>query len=76
MFPRDLAEGLFSLSSETGSAALSVCVTLDSQGAIENCDVVNTTVQPLRVTYSKLDEQVESTQHFSSPELRALGEVG
>ena len=76
MFPKELSEGLFSLKTVASTEALSLCVTLDSDGGIAGCTAVNSIVQPQRITYDEMDEQLKTDKQSSEQGLQILQQVG
>ena len=76
MFPRDLADGLFSLRMGHPTAALSVHMILNSDGSLDECGLVASTVTPSRqLTYHEVDELLEETMPEQEPTLWALHQV-
>ncbi len=76
MFPRDLADGLFSLHLGHPTAALSVHMMLNSDGSLDECGIVASTVTPTRkLTYHEVDELLEETMPEQEPMLWALHQV-
>ena len=76
MFPRDLADELFSLRAGQPTAAMSVHITLNSEGMLEDCGLVASTITPTRkLTYSEVDELLEVTMPEQEPTLWALNKV-
>ena len=74
MFPRDLAEGAFSLQPDKEACALSVWVVLDPVGGIADCGVVCSTVRCQRLTYDALEETLAVPGDPESP-LHQLSQV-
>ncbi|KAL0034491.1 hypothetical protein WJX79_005355 [Trebouxia sp. C0005] len=73
MFPRDLADGLFSLHLGQPTAALSVHMVLNSDGSLDECGIVASTVSPTRkLTYHEVDELLDATMPEQEPMLWAL----
>lgn len=75
MFPREVAEGLFSMQADTAGCALSVSMVLDETGAVVECGAMTSLVHPMRLTYTALDERL-AADDAGDEELRALREVG
>lgn len=76
MFPRDLADGLFSLHLGQPTAALSVHMVLNSDGSLDECGIVASTVSPTRkLTYHEVDELLDATMPEQEPMLWALHQV-
>ena len=76
MFPRDLADGLFSLHLGQPTAALSVHMLLNSDGSLAECGMVASTVHPTRkLTYHEVDELLDATMPEQEPMLWALHQV-
>ncbi|KAL3150657.1 hypothetical protein ABBQ32_000455 [Trebouxia sp. C0010 RCD-2024] len=76
MFPRNLADGIFSLHLERPTAALSVHMTLDPDGSLEECGLVASTVTPTRkLTYAEVDELLDATMPEQEPTLWALNKA-
>lgn len=76
MFPRDLADELFSLRAGQPTAAMSVHITLNSEGMLEDCGLVASTITPTRkLTYSEVDELLEVTMPEQEPTLWALNQA-
>lgn len=77
MFPRNLADGIFSLHLDRPTAALSVHMTLHPDGSLEECGLVASTVTPTRkLTYAEVDELLDATMPEQEPTLWALHKVG
>ena len=76
MFPRDLADGLFSLHMGQPTAALSVHMLLNSDGSLAECGMVASTVNPTRkLTYHEVDELLDATMPEQELMLWALHQV-
>lgn len=76
MFPRNLADGLFSLHMGQPTAAMSVHITIQSDGSLNDFGLVASTVNPSRkLTYVELDELLDETMPEQEPTLWALHEV-
>jgi len=76
MFPRNLAEGAFSLRPHQESCALSVWVTLDPVGGIADCGAVCSTVRCQRLTYDALEESLAGSEGAGSTSvLQILNQV-
>lgn len=76
MFPRNLADGLFSLQMGRSTPAVSVCITLHPDGSLDECGLVASTVIPSRrLTYAEVDELLDVTMPEQEPTLWALHEV-
>ena len=68
MFPRNLADDLFSLTLGRPTAALSVYMTLDPDGALNDCGLVASTVTPSKkLTYTEVDELLDVTVPDQEP---------
>ena len=77
MFPRNLADGIFSLHLDRPTAALSVHMILHPDGSLEDCGLVASTVIPTRkLTYAEVDELLDATMPEQEPTLWALNKVG
>ena len=61
MFPRELAEDVLSLDSSSKSPALSIGMTVDSEGGLLECSAHNSSVRLDRVTYIDLDANFNSS---------------
>ena len=76
MFPRNLADGLFSLRMGQPTAAVSVHMTIQSDGSLDDFGLVASTVNPSRkLTYAELNELLDVTMPEQEPTLWALHEV-
>lgn len=76
MFPRNLADDLFSLTLGRPTAALSVYMTLNPDGSLDDCGLVASTVTPSKkLTYTEVDELLDVTVPDQEPELWALNEA-
>ena len=75
MFPRDIAEMLFSMRADARCCALSIAMVLDAQGAIAECEVTPSLVTPTRLTYNALDDQLSQGNGDINIELAALQKV-
>ena len=76
MFPRNLADDLFSLTLGRPTAALSVHMTLNPDGSLASWGLVASTVTPSKkLTYTEVDELLDVTVPDQEPELWALNEV-
>ena len=76
MFPRALADGLFSLHMGRSTAAVSVHMTIHQDGSLDGFGLVASTVTPTRkLTYAEVDELLEVTMPEQEPTLWALHKV-
>lgn len=76
MFPRNLADGLFSLHVGRPTAAMSVHMTIHPDGSLDECGLVASTVIPTRkLTYDEVDELLDQTMPEQEPTLWALNKV-
>ena len=75
MFPKGLAERVFSLCQGQAGNAISVSIVLDEEGGIAECGVTPSIVHPQRLTYDALDSLLLSASQEVQPELYALHQV-
>lgn len=76
MFPRNLADGLFSLHVGRPTAAMSVHVTIHPDGSLDECGLVASNIIPTRkLTYAEVDELLDATMPEQEPTLWALHKV-
>lgn len=76
MFPRQLAESVFSMQPEKVGCALSVSVVLDAEGGIAASDATTSLVFPQRLTYDALNERLAAGDSHVDADLHALLAVG
>ena len=75
MFPRGLAEEVFSLRPDQEGSALSICVVLDDGGAILERSATCSTIRPTRITYDDLDRRLPAADAQTDADLHALLKV-
>ena len=76
MFPRELADGLFSLHVGKTTPALSIRMTLAPDGSLEECGVELSTICPTRkLTYVETNELLDQTMPEQEPAIWALHKV-
>ncbi len=76
MFPRELADDLFSLHMGRATPAMSVHITLNPDGSLDECGLAASTVTPTRkLTYREVDELLDETMPEQEPTLWALHQV-
>lgn len=76
MFPRELADGLFSLHIGKNAPAVSIHMTLGPDGSLEESGVELSTVRPTKkMTYTEVDELLDQTMPEQEPALWALYKV-
>ena len=75
MFPRELAEGAFTLKAGKPCSTVSVAVILAADGAISEYSATPSTVKLDRLTYDEVDSILLATTQQEEPMLWALKEV-
>lgn len=75
MFPRQVAEKVFSLSAHEKSPALSVSMILDEDGALWDCKIRSSLLSVKRISYSNLDALLEQSLDQLPQELADLVQV-
>lgn len=76
MFPRDLADGLFSLHVGKATPAMSIHMTLTPEGDLEDFGIDLSTIQvSKKLTYKEVDELLDQTMPEQEPEIWALHKV-
>ena len=76
MFPRNLADDLFSLKLGRTTAALSVHMVLNPDGSLDIGGLVASTIRPSRqLTYQEVDELLDAALPEQEPVLWALNKV-
>lgn len=76
MFPRELADGLFSLHMGKATPALSIRMTLGPEGELKDVGVELSTIQVRKkLTYAEVDELLDQTMPEQEPAIWALHKV-
>ena len=76
MFPRNLADGLFSLHVGRPTPAMSVHITIHPDGSLDDCGLLASTILPTRkLTYAEVDELLDVTMPEQEPTLWTLNKV-